>query len=390
MLGENEMGEQSEDYEKTEEIAIKDGKAALAKAPWLNNRTNPKAKGFFFELKENNIIHPRHYAIHCVDGVGTKIFYSAWSGDFRLQPVDAIAMNANDFATSIHGMPDVVNLYFAVQRGVEVEHMGQIMQGFVDALERIRVPGAQFDVNIGKLETATLDEMISIGVPNKGWDVGVVMSGYIEKSRVPNLNPKPGHYIVGVSSTGTHSNGHTGARHVLLVPDVEYREEWKSQYKGRFLPTDRPSILKGQSVIEALQVPTALYLAEANLIGTCVDNPDIYGVNITGNGAKNFNRVGEKVSFEITDPLPILPIHELLIKESGWTPEQAYVKQNMGMGFAYIVPSLELAEVVVDLINTKGKNRAKIVGQVKENKSKDLVTRIHKPYEGPKLDLVGY
>ncbi|MBC8500540.1 MAG: hypothetical protein ISS25_03185 [Nanoarchaeota archaeon] len=384
------MAKKLDDYEDREKVAIQSGKQALARAPWLFNRTNPKAKGFFFELKENNIVHPYHYAVHCVDGVGTKLFLSVWANNYALQPIDGIAMNANDMATGIYAFPDVVNLYFAVQSEIEEQHMGEIISGFVDALEKIRIPNAPFDLNIGKIETASLEEMISLGVPNKGWDVGVVMTGYILKDYVPALNPHDGHIIVGVSSTGAHSNGYTGARHVLFTPDAEYREEWKPHYKGRFQFDDKPDILEGMSVIEALQVPTALYMVEAALIGQKFNIREIYGVNITGNGLENFNRVGERVSFEITDPLDPLPIHKLLIQESGWTPEQAYKKQNMGMGFAYVVPTLNIAEEVVKLINTGGEHRAKIVGEVKESKEEELTTTIHRPYEGGPITFTGY
>jgi phosphoribosylformylglycinamidine cyclo-ligase len=378
------------DYESREEMAVKSGKDALKKAPWLFNRANPRSRGFFFELKENDAVHPDWYAIHCVDGVGTKLFLSAWSGNYGLQPIDAVAMNSNDMATSIRAYPDVINLYFAVQAGIEESHMGEIMSGFVHALEEIRIPGAPFDPNVGKIETASLDEMISLGIPNKGWDVGVVMSGFIRKDEVPNLDPRPGHIIVGVSSTGCHSNGFTSARHVLFTPDVEYREEWKRKYWGRFGLHDRPDILKGASVLEALQAPTALYTVEAAMIGKACDSRDVYGVNITGNGLANFNRAGRGVSFEITDPLAPLPIHELLVQESGWSPKQAYVKQNMGMGFAFVVPSLCIAECVVALINERGEHTAKIVGEVARCDGKDLRTTIHKPYEGEPLTIVGY
>jgi len=378
------------DYEKREKMAIRSGKRALSRAPWLFNRTNPQSKGFFFELKENDVVHPDYYAVHCVDGVGTKLFLSAWSNNYSLQPIDAIAMNANDLATAIHALPDAIDLYFAVQHSIEENHMEEIMGGFVDALERIRVPGAPFDPNIGKIETASLDEMVSLGVPGKGWDVGVVMTGYIPKDKVPNLHPKSGNIIVGVSSSGAHSNGYTSARHILFPPGVEYREEWKSQYKGRFQFDDQPAVLEGLTVLEALQAPTAIYLVDAASIGKKFDDRDIYGVNITGNGLANFNRAGQGVSFEITEPLDLLPIHKLLIEESGWRPEEAYTKQNMGMGFAYIAPSLEMAEGVVELIHRGGENRAKIVGEVRKNKEPELRTTIHRPYEGKPLDFIGY
>jgi phosphoribosylformylglycinamidine cyclo-ligase len=378
------------DYERREEKAIRNGKRALSRAPWLFNRTGARSEDFFFELKENDAVHPDYYAVHCVDGVGTKLFLSAWSNNYALQPIDAIAMSANDLATAIHALPDTVDLYFAVQHGVEEQHMEQIMRGFVDALEKIRIPGAPFDPNIGKIETASHDEMVSLGVPGKGWDVGVVITGYIPKEKVPKLNPKPGHFIVGVAASGAHSNGYTSARHVLFRSDVEYRDEWKSQYRGRFQFADRPAVLEGFTVLEALQVPTAFYLVDAAAIGGAFDDRDLYGVNITGNGLANFNRAGQGVSFEITEPLEPLPIHKLLIQESGWSPQEAYRKQNMGMGFAYVVPSLEVAEGVVEVIRQRGENRAKIVGEVRKNEGKTLRTTIHKPYEGPPLDFVGY
>ena len=384
------MAKDTADYEESEEIAIQTGKKALERAPWLFNRRNSKSKGFFVELRDNDAVHPGYFSVHCVDGVGTKLFLSAWSGNYRLAPTDGIAMNANDKATIIRAYPSELNIYLACQTQIEKEKMEEIMNGFVDALEKIRIPNAPWDLNIGKMETASLDEMISLGIPNMGVDFGIVITGYIKKDEVPNLDPKPGHIIVGVSSTGLHSNGYTGGRHVLFKPEVEYRDEWKSQYRGRFNFDDKPEILEGKTVLEALQVPTALYLVEASLTGQMFDNKDIYGVNITGNGMHNFNRAGEGVSFEITDPLKLLPIHELLIQESKWTPYEAYRKQNLGMGFAYIAPNLDIAESIVKLINERGENKADIVGSVHESSEAELRTTIHKPYEGKKLDFIGY
>ncbi len=383
------MVKDTADYEESEEQAIEAGKAELARAPWLFNRA-VKGQGFFAEMRENDVVHPDYYSVHCVDGNGTKLFLAAWDNYYEKAPTDGVEMNANDLATLIHAYPDMLNLYMACQTPVEEQHMGEVMQGFVEAAERIRIPNAPWDMNLGKLETASLDEMISLGVEGKGIDFGVVMTAFIEKNKVPNLKPQPGHYIVGVSSSGMHCNGFTGARHVLLTPDVEYREEWKSQYKGRFQLNDAPAILEGKTVREALSVPTTDYLVEAALVGQEFDNRDIYGINITGNGLHNFNRVGEGVSFEIVDPLSPHPIHMLLAEESGWDPQKSYTKQNNGMGFAYVVPTLDIAERIVDMVNIRGVNRAKIVGQVKASDEQELRTTLHKPFEGPALDFVGY
>ncbi len=376
------------EYEISEKIAIESGKKALNKAPWLYNRRNDKAKGFFVELRDNERVHPGYCSVHCVDGNGTKLYLSAWSDNYKLAPIDSIAMNANDMATILYAFPSEVDIYMACQTQIEEEKMEEIMNGFVYALEKIRIPDAPWDINMGKIETASLDEMISLGVKGKGVDFGIVMTGYVDKDKIPNLNPKPGNIIVGVSSTGLHSNGYTEARHALLTPDVEPREEWKTQYRGRFSLDSKPEILEGKTVLEALQTPTALYLVEAAMVGKEFDNRDIYGVNITGNGLHNFNRVGQDVSFEITDPMEELPIHKLLSQESKWNPKQAYTKQNMGMGFAYIVPDIETAEEVVDLISRRGEHKAKIVGEVEKSYEEYLKTILN--YKGEKLEFVGY
>lgn len=382
------MAQDTADYEQSEEIAIAGGKRALERAPWLRNRAVHAGK-FFCEFRRNPV-HPGYLAVHTVDGVGTKLFLSAWANNYRKQGIDGLAMSANDLAPAIHVYPADVTLYFAMQTPVEEQHMEEIMHGIVDGLERLRIPNAPFDINTGKIETASLDEMISLGVQGKGWDVGVSMMGYIAEDKIPNLNPQPGMPIVGVSATGLHSNGFTGARHVFFVPDVEYRDEWKPQYKGKFNPEDTPDILEGRSIIDAMIEPTALYLVEAALIGQQFDSRDIYGINITGNGFMNFNRTGEGVSFEITDPLPPLPIHLFLIQESRWDPETAYRKQNMNMGFAYVVPDLETAEAVVKMINERGENKAQIVGEVRASDKTELETTIHKPYEGDPVTFTGY
>ena len=381
----------SKDYSESETIAISKGKEALRRAPWLNSRTVPDTEGFFFKLMENDVVHPDYYSISCVDGNGTKLFLSPWSGNYRLAPQDGIAMNANDMATAIRAFPDSLMIYMACQTDVEEKHMGEIMDGFVDAAEKIRIPNAPWDLNIGKLETASLDEMISLVIPGKGFDFGIVMTGFIKKDEVPYLNPQPGHKIIGVASTGMHSNGYTSGRHVLLKPNksLEYREEWRIKYNGKFDLHDKPDVLEGKTVLEAMQVPTALYLVDAALIGKELRDRNIYGINITGNGLSNFNRAGEDVSFEITDPLPTLPIHDLLVKESDWSPEQAYEKQNMGMGFAYIAPP-NLADRVVEIINERRENEAKIIGDVSRNKRGGVRTVMHKPYEGKPLIFRGY
>ena len=73
----------TDDYEASEEIAISAGKKALARAPWLFDRVVERTKGFFTELREVPFSDTM-YSAHCVDGNGTKLFLSPWSGNYRL------------------------------------------------------------------------------------------------------------------------------------------------------------------------------------------------------------------------------------------------------------------------------------------------------------------
>lgn len=383
------MKKDTGDYAASEKVAIRSGKDALSKAPWLYNRRLKKS-GFFVELRKNDLVHPNFYSTHCSDGIGTKLFVAPWSGDFYSASIDGINMNANDKATVLHADPDSVSLYLAAQTEVEKEHMGEIMGGIVKGLSLIRYEGAEWDINIGKIETASLDEMISLGVPNKGYDLGIVMTGFIRKDKLPNLNPKPGHYIVGVSSTGLHSNAYTDARHIFFTGDVEYREEWKSQYHGRFDLDSKPEILQGKTILEAMKVPTASYFVESRIIGDILDDRDIFGVNITGGGFSNFNRIGEDLCFNITNPLKPLPIHLLLAQESKWSAEKLYRKQNMGMGFAYIAPTLEKAGKIAGMINLRRYHHAEVVGMIEENKDKGLKTQVKNLFESEPITIEGY
>ena len=161
------MNKDTKDYAGSEKIAIKSGKDALSTAPWLYDRRFKKS-GFFVELRENNRVHPDYYSTHCVDGVGTKLFLAPWSKNFSSLSIDGINMNANDKATLLHADPDTVNIYIAAQKEVKEKYMREIMMGVVNGLSLMETENNDWNINIGKIETASLDEMISLGIQGQG------------------------------------------------------------------------------------------------------------------------------------------------------------------------------------------------------------------------------
>src|SRR5262249_15934535 len=145
----------------------------------------------------------------------------------------------------------------------------------------------------------------------------------------------PGDSIIGLSSSGLHSNGYTLARHALLT-------------KGRLKLQDHLAELQGQSVGETLLTPTVIYVKA--VMALLESDIPVHGLaHIIGGGIFNLARLSPKVSFEITDPLPVHPIFSL-IKDCGEiSDKEMWNVFNMGCGFCVIVPA-EFTERALTLL----------------------------------------
>ncbi len=352
----------SDDYEKIEAKAVSAGKNAMSRE-FLSRRTGKG--GLFAEIRQNDAVYPNHYMLLANDGVGTKLFLSQLMDRYDTVGFDLVAMNINDLATFGQVIPDVMNVYFAVQQKVEEEKMGDIVRGIDSALKQCVIKSSKWNINYGKHETASVEEMVTGPVPGYGYDIAATVTAFIEKKHLPSFAPEPGDIIVGIGSSGLHSNGYTFARHVLLDKVVEQRDEYKELYTGKFRLDD---LIEGTktTVGDALLAPTKLYLKTMSRI--CGITCSTYGVNITGYGLKNFNRFGKGIVYLIDDPMDPLPIHRLVMNEGKYDVEHAWTKMNMGMGFAVIVEDMEEARVACTIANEEGHD-AKIVGKVVEGKA---------------------
>lgn len=370
------LNPRAEDYESREHTAISDGQKQIPN--YLTSR-HKSFKGSFCVLTESRF-HPDSYKVTTEDGAGTKLFLAQWLNNYQTIGFDLVAMNANDYAIMGKVCPDTINLYFACQSKIEEHKMGEIMKGIVGALKKCDVSDILDDaevINFGKLETASLDEMITGPVPHYGFDIGCGMNGFIKKDDMPLWIPKKGDIIVGFESSGLHSNGYTAARHTLLTPNVDPRSEWKSQYRGKYSLSDLvPNT--NQTIGQALLEPTLIY---SRMIAEIAANSNfVFGVNITGNGLRNFNRFGNDVSFIIEDPFEPKPIHNLVKEEANYDVKTAFTKLNMGMGFAIVLrdngdAAFEIAK--------KYNIAAKKIGYVglASNVNKTILVKDNKSYE---------
>src|SRR5438270_5131153 len=142
------------------------------------------------------------------DGVGTKVIVAEQLGRFDTVGIDCIAMNVND-VICVGAEPIAVLDYVAVEEA-EPEMLRQIAEGLRAGAERagVEIPGG---------ELAQLPEMIRGHPSPQGLDLVGAAFGVVALDRVvTGQSIAPGDVLIGLPSSGLHSNGYTLARRVLL------------------------------------------------------------------------------------------------------------------------------------------------------------------------------
>src|SRR5213080_2194828 len=239
------------------------------------------------------------------DGVGTKVVVAEQLQRFDTVGIDCIAMGVND-VVCVGAEPVAVLDYIAVEEA-DPAMLRQIGDG-------LRAGAEQAGVEIPGGELAQLPEVIRGHPSPYGFDlVGACFGTVSLDSVVTGSAVQPGDAVIGLPSSGVHSNGYTLARRAL--PDVrETMEE-----------------LGGRRVGDALLEPTVIYVrAVAALLAS--SDVEVRGLaHITSGGMLNLLRLeAPGVGYRIDSPLPVLPIFDA-IAEGGSVPvEEMYEVFNMG------------------------------------------------------------
>ncbi len=352
------------DYQKREARAVSEIKKAIP-AKFKKDMAE-ESKGMFAELYKNPLF-PEYYMACAIDGVGTKLILAEALNIHDTVGIDLVAMSANDLATLGQVSPFLFIDYLAVQEKAE-EKTGDIIKGIVKGLEECDVKDIltnSIHLNFGKGETASVDELLSGVKEDSGFDLAGAMIGFIRKKHL-NTKVHVGDKIIALKSSGAHSNGYTDLRHHLLVGEFESRLEFKRLYKGRHLLYDD---FEDTTIGEELLKPTTIYI---KTIAEIAKNHKIVGINNTGYGLKNFNRIKQKVEFRINDPIKPQPIFKLMQEDSKFSDEQMYKRFNMGMGF-FIIAKKEDSNSILKIAK---KYKPKIVGEVrKSNKTRTVLIK---------------
>ncbi len=250
------------------------------------------------------------------DGVGTKMLVAERMGDFSTIGIDCIAMNVNDLICV--GAEPIALLDFILCRDANPEVCAAIGIGLRRGAELagIEIPGG---------EIAQVGDIVS-GTELTGSAIGLVALDAI----VDGSGAEPGDVLIGLPASGLHSNGYTLARKVLF-----------SQVE---LDDDR----LGRPLGEILLEPTEIYVrAVLELLRSDVGVRGL--AHITGDGLNNLTRLRAPVGYEISDPLGVPPIFDLIAELGDVSAEEMYEVFNMGCGFVCVVAESD-QEAALELV----------------------------------------
>jgi len=259
------------------------------------------------------------------DGVGTKMLVADKLADWSTVGIDCIAMNVNDLYV-MHMEPIAFVDYIATDT-LSVEKMAQIGIGLNEGAR-------QANIDIVGGETASLKGLVN-GLDLAGTCVGVQAKDRI----VTGEKIRPGDKIIGVPSTGVHSNGLSLAR-MVVEKYADYDEK----------------ISSGKTLGRELLTPTRIYHESLAVADACT----VHGMcHITGGGLLNFLRLCP-YGFRFDAPLQPPAIFSWIQETGKISDIEMYRTFNMGMGYAYVVPPASVDAVTAIV---KG---ARVVGEVTE------------------------
>ncbi|MDQ2896857.1 MAG: phosphoribosylformylglycinamidine cyclo-ligase [Actinomycetota bacterium] len=261
------------------------------------------------------------------DSVGSKVIVAEQAARFDTIGIDCVAMNVNDLIC-VGAEPLALLDYLAVE-AADPALLRELAVGLKVGAEAagVEIPGG---------EVCQLPEVIRGHPSPYGFDlVGsafgtVALDGIVDGSACA-----AGDALIGIPASGVHSNGLTLARRAL------------TQDGGLGLDAT-PDELDGASVADVLLEPTVIYVRA--ILALLRSATPVNGLaHITGGGLGNLLRLGDGVGFEITTPLPVLPVFGLIARLGAVSPAEMWEVFNMGCGFCVIVAAQD-ADAAVSLL----------------------------------------
>lgn len=297
------------------------------------------AFGGMFDLSQYNIKEP--VLVSGTDGVGTKLMLAFAMDKHDTIGIDAVAMCVNDVLVQ-GALPIYFLDYIAVGEN-KPQVIEQIVKGVADGC-------VQAGCALIGGETAEMPDMYD----KDHYDLAGFCVGVVEKSKLKDSsNLKAGDVLIGLPSTGVHSNGFSLVRKVLfkdnqLDPHTSFEE------------------LDGQRLGDVLLEPTKIYV---KAIAALLDKVDIHAMShITGGGFyENIPRMlKEGMGVEIdTSAFPKPKIFDFIQEKGAIETQEMYNVFNMGLGFVMAVDPSDV-QTVQEILNDMDQENY-VVGMVTDS-----------------------
>jgi len=311
--------------------------------------TNLGGFGGLFDLKACGFKDP--VLVSATDGVGTKLNLAFTTNQHQTVGIDLVAMCVNDLV--VQGAEPLFFLDYFATGALESHVAADVIKGISEGCNQ---SGCAL---IGG-ETAEMPGLYSKG----HYDLAGFSVGAVERDRIlPNAQIRAGDSIIGIASSGIHSNGFSLIRHLV--------EHHKLSYD------DKAPFDDNKTLGEALLTPTRIY------VKSCLDavrnHPVSALAHITGGGfLENIPRVlpdnlGAEINVSSWNPAPVY--HWLSALGSVQT-EELFRTFNCGIGMILVV-SKDHAESTCETLRKHGEEVSQIGQIVSRETSADAVTLTH-------------
>lgn len=297
--------------------------------------------GGLFGLNKDKYADP--VLVSGTDGVGTKLKLAFQMDKHDTIGIDAVAMCVNDVVVT--GAEPLFFLDYLATGKLVPEKIEAIVKGVADGC-------AQAGCALIGGETAEMPGMYADGE----YDIAGFTVGIVDKPRIiDGSGIVPGDAVIGLASSGVHSNGFSLVRRLLL------------EQKGYRLNDKLPE-LGGRTLGETLLEPTRIYVKPVLKL---LESVQVKGMaHITGGGfIENIPRVlPENVNVDIRrGSWPVHPIFGLMQRDGGISDRDMYTTFNMGIGLVLIVPENQ-AEPAVAAARELGEQAYRIGSVTKGSK----------------------
>ena len=296
---------------------------------------NIGAFGGMFDLSALNVKEP--VLVSGTDGVGTKLKLAFEMDKHDTIGIDAVAMCVNDVLAQ--GAEPLVFLdYVAVGHNIP-EKIEAVVSGVA---EGCRQAGCAL---VGG-ETAEMPGMYADGE----YDIAGFTVGVVEKSKlIDGSKVKAGDVLVGVASSGVHSNGFSLVRRIVATNGLKLNEKYDETGE--------------RTLGEVLLTPTKIYVKQVLEV---IRNCDVHGIShITGGGFdENIPRIlHDGQGIEITEgSWEILPVFRLLERYGKVAHREMFNIFNMGIGMVIALDEKDAARAI-EILTAAGE-RASVIGRV--------------------------